>query len=112
MPLAFDDVALRICKARCYRVRRLLGGGEPETWAAAPPLLIPFAAADTSAEAVPAGSYSQDFQAALAALGVKLREEPAARTAALRGTSAFAVRATAGWRTAEVRTSVTFAEAR
>ena len=90
----------------------LLGGGEPETWAAAPPLLIPFAAADASAEAIPVGAYSQEFQAALGARGVKLREEPAARTAALRGTSAFAVTAPAGWRTAEVRTSVTFAEAR
>jgi gamma-glutamyltranspeptidase/glutathione hydrolase len=86
----------------------LLNDGNPSAWAAAPPLLIPFASADPSAEAIPAGAYSDEFQTVVQANGVKLQKEPAARVAALRGTAAFAVVTDGSWRTIETPKSMVF----
>jgi len=90
----------------------LLGGGEPGQWAAAPPLLIPYASADPGAEAVPSGAYTAEFLAALKSANVKIQTEPPARTAALRGTSAFAVSTAGSWRTVETPTTSVFGDAR
>ena len=110
--LAVASVGSSLAQETTRMTAGLLGGGELQAWAAAPPLLLSLSAADLGAIGVPAGAYDAAFQAALAARGVKLREETAARTAALRGTVAFAVLAADGWRTAEVPKSAVFADSR
>jgi hypothetical protein len=91
----------------------LLAGNEPQALAAAPPLLLPFIYPDNRAEPVPAGAYGPELKAAIEALGVRLREEPAPRTSAIRGTVAVGVIGPDGQRrTVEVPQTVVFGDAR
>ncbi|HEY3948166.1 gamma-glutamyltransferase [Phenylobacterium sp.] len=110
--LAVASVGSSLAQETTRMTAGLLGGGEPQAWAAAPPLLLALSAAERDAIGVPAGAYDAAFRAALAARGVRLREEPMQRALALRGTVAFAVRAADGWRTAEVPTTTVFADSR
>ncbi len=88
-----------------------LAGGDLGALAAAPPLLMNLASPDP-AEPVPAGAYDAAFKAALVARGVEVREEPADRVAALRGTAALAAIGPAGPSSVETPATITFGEAR
>ena len=76
-------------------------------------LLLPFIAADNRAEPIPAGAYPAELRAAIEAKGIVLREEPAARVAAIRGTAAVGMIGPDGrLRTVEVPQTVVFGDAR
>ncbi|HEX7948498.1 MAG TPA: gamma-glutamyltransferase, partial [Phenylobacterium sp.] len=91
----------------------LLGDGDPKAVAAGPPLLLPFIAAENRAEPIPAGAYPAELRAAIEAKGIVLREEPAARVAAIRGTAAVGMTGPDGRRrTVEVPQTVVFGDAR
>ena len=91
----------------------LLAGNDPLALAAAPPLLLPFIYPDNRAEPVPAGAYGPELKAAIEAKGIRLREEPAPRASAIRGTVAVGIIGPAEERrTVEVPQTVVFGDAR